>query len=80
MTSTAEPEPHSYHDGGSTEPNARIDWQPCQLIRIVVVRFGPFGNDFRCLVEDVGRQNHDGVKLVEETEIVPGNWYLAKNL
>jgi hypothetical protein len=65
MSPTPEPEPHGNHDSSSAEPDARVDRQPCQLIRVVVVGFGPFGDDFWCLVEDVRGQDHDGVKLVE---------------
>ena len=65
MSPTAEPETHGHHDSGSTKPDARVDWQPCQLIRIVIIGFGPFGDDLWCLIEDVGRQDHDGVQLVE---------------
>jgi hypothetical protein len=65
MSPTPEPEPHSHHDSRSTEPDTRVDRQPCQLVGIVVVGFGPFGDDFWCLVKDVGGQDHDGVEFVE---------------
>ena len=66
MSPTPEPEPHSHHDRGSTKPDARVDRQPCQLVRVIVVGFGPFRDDFWCLIEDVGRQDHDGVEVRRE--------------
>jgi len=68
MTSTTKPEPHGDHDGGSAKPDARIYREPCQLVRIVVVGFWPFGDDIRCLIEDIGRQDHDAVKLARDAD------------
>lgn len=76
MTSTTKPEPHGDHDGGSAKPDARIYREPCQLVRIVVVGFGPFGDDFWRLVEDVGRQDHDGVEFVEWDGDFSRDWSL----
>jgi len=54
MAPTPQPEPHGHHGRGNPEPNARVYRQPRQLVRIVVVGFGPFGNDLWCLIENVG--------------------------